>query len=290
MKEAQAALRHLRAEGPSLDGFQIKCIALALMTVDHIAAYGAVPMSDAVYALMRAIGRVAAPLFLFMTVEGLRHTRSRAKYLLRLYLAGALLSLTNAGLSAALGTAVDVGNIFFTLFYVALFVSCIDALRARPGAGRAAAAICGLALPFALHALYVRLFYRGPYALWDCLHRVLPSVCEVEYSLLFVLLGVAWYYARDVYIDALLLLALALATKLVPASLFLAPPLATMPLFTPRLFTAYHLFTDAQWCMAFALPPLLLYNGRRGRGMKYLFYLYYPLHQYALFFIGLLRR
>lgn len=34
--------------------------------------------------------------------------------------------------------------------------------------------------------------------------------------------------------------------------------------------------------MWLALPLILLYNGQRGRGMKYLFYIYYPAHVYIL--------
>ena len=37
-----------------------------------------------------------------------------------------------------------------------------------------------------------------------------------------------------------------------------------------------------QWMMVFALPLMLLYNGKQGLKMKYFFYLYYPLHVYAL--------
>lgn len=36
-----------------------------------------------------------------------------------------------------------------------------------------------------------------------------------------------------------------------------------------------------------AIPPLLLYNGSRGRSMKYWFYIYYPLH---LAVLGLIAR
>ena len=37
-----------------------------------------------------------------------------------------------------------------------------------------------------------------------------------------------------------------------------------------------------QWFMILSLPFILLYNGQRGRKMKYFFYVYYPLHVYLL--------
>ena len=42
--------------------------------------------------VLRIIGRIAAPLFLFMIVEGLHHTRSKPKYILRLYVAGVIIA------------------------------------------------------------------------------------------------------------------------------------------------------------------------------------------------------
>ena len=45
-------------------------------------------------------------------------------------------------------------------------------------------------------------------------------------------------------------------------------------------------FTEYQWMMVGALPFLLAYNGKKGKGYKYFFYLFYPIHIYILYFIG----
>lgn len=42
---------------------------------------------------------------------------------------------------------------------------------------------------------------------------------------------------------------------------------------------------DFQWIMIAALPIILMYNGKRGKGYKYFFYLYYPVHIVTLVFI-----
>ena len=72
-----------------LNAWQIKVIAVIAMTVDHLAAYGfEIPLFDAYYDRLRLIGRIAMPLFLFLLTDSIRYTRSRPKFLLRLYLAG----------------------------------------------------------------------------------------------------------------------------------------------------------------------------------------------------------
>ena len=62
---------------------QIKLLAIAAMTIDHIALVF-VPSSSILYYVIRLIGRLAAPLMAFMLAEGYRYTRSRSRYLLRL--------------------------------------------------------------------------------------------------------------------------------------------------------------------------------------------------------------
>lgn len=45
-------------------------------------------------------------------------------------------------------------------------------------------------------------------------------------------------------------------------------------------------FTEYQWMMIGALPFLLAYNGKKGKGYQYFFYFFYPIHIYLLYFIG----
>lgn len=68
-----------------LSGNQLKLIALICMTVDHVGL-----MLLPGYTFLRAIGRLAFPIFAYMIAEGCRYTRSMGKYLGTL-LASALL-------------------------------------------------------------------------------------------------------------------------------------------------------------------------------------------------------
>ena len=66
-----------RTSFPGLTGNQLKLIALITMTLDHV---GMLLLPNV--RILRAIGRIAFPIFAYMIAEGCRHTRSRKKYLL----------------------------------------------------------------------------------------------------------------------------------------------------------------------------------------------------------------
>ncbi len=66
----------LTKKAPGLTGNQLKLIALATMTCDHIG----VQLFPQVM-LLRIIGRLALPIFAYMIAQGCRYTRNKVRYL-----------------------------------------------------------------------------------------------------------------------------------------------------------------------------------------------------------------
>lgn len=77
---------------PGLSAAALKWLALVTMLIDHAADVffdasvraGAPLFTWKVYIALRCVGRLAFPLYAFLLAEGFHHTRSRARYLLRL--------------------------------------------------------------------------------------------------------------------------------------------------------------------------------------------------------------
>jgi len=267
-----------------LNANQIKVIALIIMTVDHVGAFmSELPWVAGHYTLLRSVGRIAAPLFLFLLTESVRHTRSRPRFALRLYLANlaqvAVQLLRNTLLAPLLGYG-HTGNIFQTFLATALVISGVDlALKACQKrdlkAGAAALGIAALLAASALFGRAVDAFDFGALGvpmqtvtnLRNLAQALLPSLLKVEYTPVFVLLGTVWYYSRQRLLQAFELMLFSFIPRLGLAGL--RPLLGGFA-------------NPVQFWMILAAPFILLYNGQKGGGTKYFFYAYYILHPYVL--------
>lgn len=270
-----------------LNTFQIKIIALVTMTLDHIAVFQVLSTDPIFNERLRMIGRISAPLFLFILIEGLHHTRSKPKYILRLYLMSVITAAINHTILSISKTDIitSFGNILHTFFYTALFVYCIETiLKNRKSIYSVLAAGCGIIIPFLLVPVNIFLSENGYGNIWQIIRIFAPSPLSLEYSFLFVLLGITWYFVNNKNINCIIFGILSLLSFFIPAEVFLTPPLTC---FHPMYCNFYVLFVSFQWNMFLAIPFMLLYNGKKGKSMKYLFYIYYPLHQYVLFALRL---
>lgn len=123
-----------------ISGSTLKIFAVVTMLIDHIAAAVLVRMLyagwggqelPAVYGVMRQIGRTAFPIYCFLLVEGLEHTRSRWKYAARMAVF-ALLSEIPFDLAFS-SRVLEFGyqNVFFTLAIGLISMILIDCVGRR---------------------------------------------------------------------------------------------------------------------------------------------------------------
>lgn len=270
-----------------LDAWQIKMIAVVFMTIDHLGAYGfEIPIIGAYEGKLRLLGRIAMPLFLFILTESIRYTRNRKQFLLRLYLgavgSGLFVTVTNFLFHDSIGMFIN-SNIFFTYFYIALYVILIEQIMAgiREKSGKSIClGVLGIAATSIPHFLLVLLdkinvmdygasLYTA-FAFQDLVTSLIASPIHVEYTILFVLMGIVMYFAKDKHKKAAVLFAFSIFCYLGGK--------------INAIHTSFFSFVVGypQYYMILAVPFILLYNGEKGRSSKYFFYFYYPLHRYAI--------
>ena len=107
-----------------IDSFWLRIVALLTMTLDHVGAC----LDFRNFFILRLIGRIALPLFIFLTVEGALKTSNRKKYILRIGIFAAVIGIV-LGILAFLNSPFQEiglsGNIFLDLLLVILSIAII---------------------------------------------------------------------------------------------------------------------------------------------------------------------
>ena len=230
-----------------LNAFQLKIIALIVMLMDHL--YFAFPKVFPLW--FHPLSRFVAPLFAFLMVEGLFHTKNKLKYNLRLFGWAIFMEMGNFIINKGLASKeVTVNNnIFMTLALGLTILNLIELSKKNEGVKRA-----GL-IVFAIVLIPLGLFTEGgipliPFTLIAYFFRENKKKAVIGYVILFILLFLMNYVPYD----------------------------TTQATIEMLMFNSDFLFITA-------VPFMLLYNGQRGvnnKFSKYLFYVFYPLHLWVL--------
>ena len=237
-----------------MNTFTLKMIALILMVLDHIGYY-----FDGAPVWLNWLGRLSYPLFLFCMVQGCRHTRSRKRYLLRLYLMSLFMTGFSWFLDSRFPTPEGYGNhnIFLPLLLTGVLISIIECFQKDRRKGFFL--LGGL---FGVQLLYFILPFSRQLS-GDLATGIVPNLDVNEYGFSFIALGVLMYFLWE------------------KRELFTVVYL----IFCIWQFSAEGA-SGAQWLMAAALPLMLRYNDQKGPGLKYFFYFFYPAHTFLLFWLA----
>ena len=249
----------------------LKLLAVFFMLLDHIHqmfAYRGAPL------WLTMAGRMVFPIFLFASAESFYYTHSKKKYLQRLLFASWGMTIFTFFLQRAIPNenVVLMNNAFSTFFVTGLFLLSWDCftegIKKKSPKKIAKAVLYGL-LPFllALPVYLVAVLSFNPNISSATIRALatvallFPSILTAEGGFALVALGVAFYiFRKHRAVQIMILLALSAII--------------------------YVLDGGIQWMMCFAAIPIALYNGKRGRGMKKFFYIFYPAHIGILYILS----
>jgi hypothetical protein len=248
-----------------LSGYAIKIIGIVLMTMDHLHQMF---IAQGAPAWLEWFGRPVATMFIFLCAEGFYYTRNRKRYLLQLLAGFFFMSIMNNFLSFAMRMEeiALINNIFSTLFIAAFYMWMIELIKEgvrEKKTGLILLAVGGMILPFISGiALFLALSAENRTAV--LILFFIPNLVSAEGGFVLIGMGILFYLLRKYRLAQIGVLLLISAVS---------------------WYTREN-STDFQWLMVAAAIPLLLYNGKRGRGDKYFFYIFYPAHIYLFYVIA----
>ena len=253
-----------------MSGTVLKLIALALMLLDHIAQF--IP---GIPVWMHWIGRVSAPLFLFCMVWGFYYTRDRKKYLIRMYLLGVFMGVSDVVLSNVVAKpGKDVpNNIFVMLLLVGIIIWLVEYQKTDSKKGNRLIFLFALLQVVSVVLCFLTVMSGQIKNMYVLVTAILPNILFCEGSYVFVIFGVLMYFNRN--------------SKMKLSVTYVVFSLTFFITMAMDGFTVQNMiYNNYQWMMIASLPLMLVYNGKKGKGMKYLFYVFYPVHIIVLFLIG----
>lgn len=241
-----------------ISGSTLKIIAIIIMFIDHLAAVVIIELPAyfyqqnsmekyqamiKLYYLMRIIGRIAFPIFIFLMLEGIKYTKNKYKYLLRMFIFAVISEIPFTLAIKGSIKGISATNVFFTLTIGLAVCILLDKLLQQKNRLWLFAA-----LPIIAIGGFLAEFLNTDYSYFGVLAII--AGCLVEKFVRHLGIGI-WKISNEKLCQICAIVAICVVLSIQSK--------------------------QETYC-AFSLIPICLYNGKRGIKMKYFFYAFYPVH------------
>ena len=267
-------------------GFILKVIAVVSMTFDHVGYFlESYENCQEIAKIFRIIGRLAFPLFIFLLVEGIIHTKNIKNYLIRLGILEVVFLIGQIIYFSFIGKGKVLISPMLDLFMTAI---CVYLLSRKDRFSYFAIIPLGIA--------FVSLFIRNYEANNLTSVSWFPFFLRFDYGIFGPLLGIGFYYANDlakVFLKSNKGTESFLDTTYEQTTKNIISVIVLIILTIALCFideNAMHTFYSIPWefYSIFAFIPILLYSGKRGYNAKwfqYGCYIYFPMHLVLIYLI-----
>ena len=270
-----------------LNGFILKIMAIVFMTLDHVGMFlHQKGISGDFATILRIFGRLAFPLFIFLLVEGIRHTRSITKYFLRLGILAFVFFLGQ--LFYYIFISKDMSGMTSPVIDLLLTATAVYLLKRKDKLSFLAI----LPVAWSILVLIVRNYETTNFV--DI--KWVPFFLRPDYTVYGPLLGIGFFYSFEL---APLFLKSNEGTKDLAGTTYEQTTANVMSSVVLILLTiaiifidrnAMHTYFSMPWQIysLFAFIPILFYSGKRGYNAKwfqYGAYIYFPMHLVIIYLI-----
>ena len=240
----------------------LKVIAIISMLIDHLGASGIVPVGTPWYTVCRVIGRLAFPLFCFCVAEGLKHSKNRKKYILRLFIFALISEIPFDLMVYKTWFTWQSQNVIFTLLLAVVGITVFE----QPE----------------LLGKVMQKYEKNPdtYAYQNADWVVKSFILGICALLGFILkTDYAWFGVCLVYV-------MYFTGRLSKPKRYTIIAAVLIGYGLINTLAGAGMMTALYWLAASSsLIFIMMYNNRKGKGLKYLFYIFYPAHLTVLYVI-----
>ena len=297
-----------------IPGSTLKIIAIITMLIDHTAASLIelhLPINSPASPwfwcdiVMRLIGRMGFPLFVFLLVEGSHYTQNKLRYLRNMVIF-ALISEVPFDLALVSGSFWDFShqNVFFTLLFGLCFIFLADYVKEKEEINKIFKIIGKIGFVFAF-LVFCQAFYQSEFgfsfSLFGKTYGIIGSlIAGFTGALLYFLFSMRWDEKKKIWLgNAYLFLGIFMGIADLLNTDYSGWGVLVIAIMY-FLHGANNKKEAAMGCLGltimqsieitsfFILIPVSKYNGERGLKLKYFFYLFYPVHLTIIYLIGLL--